>query len=110
MYETPTKGSGARRGMMHARDRLWFGEYRGNKIGVFDTKSEKFREWAMPTPWSNPYDVAVDKKGDAWTGSILSDCIARLDRESGQVVEFLLRKSTNVSRVFVDDSSSPLPL
>jgi len=108
MFETPTKGSGPRRGMMDAQDRLWFGEYRGNKIGVFDTKSEKFREWAMPTPWSNPYDVAVDKNGDAWTGSMLSDRIARLDPKSGQVVEYLLPKSTNVRRVFVDNSTTPV--
>ncbi len=108
MYETPTKGSGPRRGMMDAQDRIWFGEYRGNKIGMFDTKSEKFQEWAMPTPWSNPYDVAVDKNGDAWTGSMLSDRIARLDTKSGSVVEYLLPKSTNVRRVFVDNSTTPV--
>ena len=33
--------------MMDGRDRLWFGEYRGNKIGMFDTKAEKFQEWAI---------------------------------------------------------------
>jgi len=108
MYETPTQGSGPRRGVMDAQDRLWFGEYRGNKIGMFDTKSEKFQEWAMPTPWSNPYDVAVDKNGEAWTGSMLSDRIARLDSKSGQVVEYLLPKSTNVRRVFVDNSTTPV--
>jgi len=108
MYETPTKGSGPRRGMMDEQDRIWFGEYRGNKIGMFDTKSEKFQEWAMPTPWSNPYDVHVDKNGDAWTGSMLSDRIARLDTKSGSVVEYLLPKSTNVRRVFVDNSTTPV--
>jgi hypothetical protein len=29
-------------------------QYRGDKIGVFDTKTEKFTEWAMPTRWTNP--------------------------------------------------------
>jgi len=62
----------------------------------------------MPTPWSNPYDVAVDKNGEAWTGSMLSDRIARLDSKSGQIVEYLLPKSTNVRRVFVDDSTTPV--
>ena len=62
----------------------------------------------MPTPWSNPYDVAVDKNGDAWTGSMLSDRIARLDTKSGSVVEYLLPKSTNVRRVFVDNSTTPV--
>jgi virginiamycin B lyase len=108
MYETPTKSSGPRRGMMDAEDRIWFGEYRGNNIGMFDTKSEKFQEWAVPTPWSNPYDVAVDKNGEAWTGSMLNDRITRLDPKSGQFVEYLLPRSTNVRRVFVDDSTTPV--
>ena len=94
--ETPTKSSGPRRGMMDTQDRLWFGEYRGNKIAMFDTKSEKFQEWAMPTPWSNPYDVAIDKNGEAWTGSMLNDRIARLDPKSGQFTEYVLPKSTNI--------------
>ena len=108
MYETLTKGSGPRRGMMDAHDRLWFGQYRGNRIAMFDTKSEKFQEWAMPTPWSNPYDVAVDKNGEAWTGSMLNDRITRLDTRTGQFTEYLLPKSTNVRRVFVDNSTTPV--
>jgi streptogramin lyase len=75
---------------------------------VFDTKSEKFQEWAMPTPWSNPYDVTADKNGEAWTGSMLNDRIARLDTKTGQFVEYLLPKSTNVRRVFVDNSTTPV--
>jgi virginiamycin B lyase len=108
MYETPTKGSGPRRGMMDAQDRLWFGEYRGNKIAMFDTKSEKFQEWAVPTPWSNPYDVAVDKNAEAWTGSMLNDRITRLNTKTGQFTEYLLPRSTNVRRVFVDNSTTPV--
>ena len=108
MYETPTKSSGPRRGMMDAQDRLWFGQYRGNRIAMFDTKTERFQEWEVPTPWSGPYDVAVDKNGEAWTGSMLTDRVARLDPKSGQVVEYLLPKSTNIRRVFVDNSTTPV--
>jgi streptogramin lyase len=108
LYETPTKSSGPRRGMMDSQDRLWFGQYRGNKIGMFDTKTEKFQEWAVPTPWAGPYDVAVDKNGEAWTGSMLNDRIARLDPKTGQFVEYLLPRSTNIRRVFVDNSTTPV--
>ena len=108
LYPTPTLGSGPRRGMMDAQDRIWFGEYRGNKVAMFDTRSEKFQEWAMPTPWSNPYDVAVDKNNEAWTGSMLNDRITRLDTKTGQFTEYLLPKSTNVRRVFVDNSTQPV--
>ena len=108
LYPTPTPSSGPRRGMMDEQGRLWFGEYRGNKIGMFDTKSEKFQEWALPTPWSNPYDVTVDKNDEAWTGSMLNDRITRLDTKTGQFTEYLLPRSTNVRRVFVDNSTTPV--
>jgi streptogramin lyase len=108
MYMLPTRRSAPRRGMMDAQDRLWFGEYRGNKIGMFDTKSEKFQEWTMPTPWSSPYDVAVDKNGEAWTGSMLTDRVSRLDPRTGDVTDYLLPRPTNIRRVFVDNSTSPV--
>ena len=38
-YKTPTPGSGPRRGMMDAQDRLWFGENRADRIGMFDTRT-----------------------------------------------------------------------
>jgi virginiamycin B lyase len=108
LYPLPTKPAGPRRGMMDAQERVWFGEYRGNKIGMFDTKSETFKEWKMPTPWSEPYDVMVDKNGEAWTGSMINDIIDRLDPKTGQVTEYLLPRETNVRRVFVDNSTSPV--
>ncbi len=108
LYPMPTKPAGPRRGMMDSQDRVWFGEYRGNKIGMFDTKTETFKEWKMPTPWSEPYDVVVDKNGEAWTGSMINDQIDRLDPNTGQVTEYLLPQETNIRRVFVDNSTSPV--
>jgi streptogramin lyase len=108
LYPMPTKPAGPRRGMMDGQDRVWFGEYRGNKIGMFDTKSETFKEWKMPTAWSQPYDVQLDKNGEAWTGSMLNDMVDRLDPATGKVTEYLLPRETNVRRVFVDNSTSPV--
>ena len=108
LFEVPTKGSAPRRGMMDAQDRMWFGEYRGNKVAMFDTKTEKFHEWEMPTAWSAPYDVAVDKNGEAWTGSMLNDRVSRLDPKTGKFVEYLLPRETNIRRVFVDNSTTPV--
>jgi len=108
LFEVPTKGSAPRRGMMDAQDRMWFGEYRGNKIAMFDTKTETFKEWVMPTPYSSPYDVMVDKNGEAWTGSMLNDRVSRLDPKTGTFVEYLLPRETNIRRVFVDNSTTPV--
>ena len=77
-------------------------------IAVFDTKSTEFKEWKLPMPWAAPYDVAVDKNGNAWTGSMLNDRITRLDPKTGQFTEYLLPRQTNVRRVFVDNTTSPV--
>ena len=92
---------------MDAQDRLWFGEYRANRIGMFDTRTQQFREWLAPTPWSAPYDVVVDKNGFAWTGSMTTDRVLRLDPNTGRFTEYLLPRSTNIRRVFVDNSTTP---
>ena len=107
LYETPTKGSSPRRGSMDSRDRLWFGEYRGHNIGMLDTQTGVIREWKVPTPYSAPYDVMLDKDEHAWTGSMTTDRVARLDTRTGQFVEYLLPRSTNIRRVFVDNTTTP---
>jgi len=108
LYQTPTKGSGPRRGMLDREGRLWFGENRGDRIGMFDTKAEQFKEWPEPTPGSWPYDVTGDKNGEAWSGNEFTDTIQRLNPTNGTFVEYLLPRFTNVRRVFVDNSTTPV--
>ena len=108
LFELPTKASAPRRGMMDAQGRIWFGLYRGNKIDMFDTKTEKFKEWEMPTAYSSPYDVTIDRTGEVWTGSMLNDRVSRLNPETGNFVEYLLPRETNIRRVFVDNSTTPV--
>jgi streptogramin lyase len=108
LYETPTPNSAPRRGSMDAQDRLWFGEYRADRIGMFDTKTEQFREWQVAPKWSAPYDVTTDKNGEAWTGSMLSDRVTRLNPATGEAINYLLPRSTNIRRVFVDNATTPV--
>lgn len=107
-YKTPTSGSGPRRGMMDAQQRLWFGENRADRIGMFDTRTERFQEWPAPTPGAWPYDVTADRNGDVWSGGEYNDRILRLDPRTGRFIEYLLPKQTNVRRVFVQNSTTPV--
>ena len=66
------------------------------------------QEWVLPTPWAQPYDVVTDKNGEVWTGSMLSDRVSRLNPKTGEFVEYLLPKTTNIRRVFVDNSTTPV--
>ena len=67
--------------MMDAQDRLWFGENRADRIGMFDTRTQTFQEWAAPTPGAWPYDVTIDKNGEVWSGGEYNDRILRLESE-----------------------------
>jgi streptogramin lyase len=107
IYDTPIKNSRPRRGRVDEQDRLWFAEYGGNAIGLFDPKTAAIKEYAIPTKFSAPYDVAPNKDAsEVWTGSMLNDRVARVDTKSGQVTEYLLPRSTNIRRVFVQDTAS----
>ena len=108
IVRTGIPNSRPRRGSVDAQNRLWFAEYDGNAIGVLDPKTRQIKEWPVPTPWSNPYDVVIDRNGEAWTGSMMNDRIVRLDTKSGQVTEYLLPNPTNIRRVWVDNSTTPV--
>jgi sugar lactone lactonase YvrE len=97
-----------RRGAVDGDNRLWYAEYAGNAIGMFDPKTKEVKEWVLPTPWGQPYDVVADRNGEAWTGSMMSDRVSRLNPKTGDYVEYLLPKTTNIRRVFVDNSTTPV--
>jgi streptogramin lyase len=108
VFKGEIANSRPRRGRFDAQDHLWFAEYGGNAVGRLDPKSGQVQEWQLPTPWAEPYDVVTDKNGEAWTGSMLSDRVSRLDPKTGDFVEYLLPRRTNIRRVFVDNSTTPV--
>jgi virginiamycin B lyase len=106
-FKTPTPNSNPRRGYMDPQDRLWFTEYRAEKIAMFDTKTERFTEWSVPA-YSWPYDVMPDKNGELWTAGMSNDRVTRLDPKTGQVTEYQFPRNTNVRRVWIDNSTTPV--
>jgi len=108
MYSTPTRNSGPRRVQMDSQGRLWFAEYYAHKLGVFDTKTKEIREWTLPTPWSGGYDVVVDKNGDVWGGGMHTDRIYRFNPKTEQFTEYLVPRELNLSRIDVDNATTPV--
>jgi len=107
-YPGKIANSRPRRGRIDDRGRLWYAEYGGNAIGMLDPATNSVKEWTLPTPWAQPYDAVLDKNGEAWTGSMLSDRVSRLDPKTGEFVEYLLPRNTNIRRVFVDNTTTPV--
>jgi len=108
IYQTPTPRSRPRRTMLDDKGRLWFAEFAANKLGMFDIERESFKEWDVPTPHSYPYDVFLDKNGELWSGSMSDDRVLRFDPQSGKAVEYLLPHQTNIRRVFIDNTTTPV--
>ena len=106
-FKTPTPNSIRGAAASDPQDRLWFTEYRAEKIAMFDTKTDRFTEWSVPA-YSWPYDVMPDKNGELWTAGMSNDRVVRLDPKSGQVTEYQFPRNTNVRRVWVDNSTTPV--
>jgi streptogramin lyase len=109
-YKIPTENARARRMRIDDQDRILFTEYRGNKVALFDSKTEKFSEWPMPEPWYGPYRAMMDKNGDIWTGGMNTDRVIRTDPKTGQSVEYLMPADTNMRSVYVDSTTKPVTL
>jgi virginiamycin B lyase len=91
-------GGGMRRGRADKQDRLWWGGFDGNFVGMLDPKQpagKQIRMWAMP-PYFYPYDAHYDEQGYTWTGGIYADRVARLNVESGEWVYYLLPFTANI--------------
>jgi streptogramin lyase len=109
IWPTPTNGSRPRRGRFDEQNRLWFAEYGSSGIGMFDPKTDKITEWATPTKWDSPYDVVPAKNGEVWTGSMHTDLVTRLDTKTNTMTQYLLPRTTNIRRVFVEETG-PRPV
>ena len=57
---------------------------------------------------STPYDAVGDKNGEVWSGGESSDRIVRLNPKTGEMTEYLMPRPTNVRRVDVDNSTTPV--
>jgi virginiamycin B lyase len=91
-------GGGMRRGRADKQDRLWWGGFDGNFVGMLDPKQpagQQIRMWAMP-PYFYPYDAHYDEQGYTWTGGIYADRVARLNVQSGEWVYYLLPFTANI--------------
>ena len=58
------------------QDRITIAEYRGNKVAVFDPKTEQFTEYTLP-PYTFPYRAQFDKNGEIWSSTMSTDRVVR---------------------------------
>jgi streptogramin lyase len=106
-WQVPTPRSSPRRGRMDSQDRYWFAEYTGDKIGMFDTRTEKFQEWPMLRKYTTPYAVsAPDKNGYVYATSNMSERLIRLDPKTGEIVEYQMPTEFDSKKIAFDPTTN----
>jgi virginiamycin B lyase len=106
-FPLPTPHGRARRMEIDDQDRILLTEYRGNKVALFDTRTEKFTEYPLP-PYTFPYRANVDKNGDIWASTMATDRVVRMDPKTGVTEQYLMPSETNMRTVYVDNSTTPV--
>jgi virginiamycin B lyase len=92
-------GGGMRRGKTDGKDRLWWGGFDGNFVGLLDPAQPAGKEvklFEVPFPWFFPYDAHHDDQGYTWTGGTNADRVARLNVATGEWNFYLLPFEANI--------------
>ena len=106
-FALPTPHARARRMEIDDQDRIVVTEYRGNKVALFDTKSETFSEFPLP-PYTFPYRANIDRNGDIWASTMATDRVVRMDPKTGETQQYLMPSETNMRTLYVDNSTTPV--
>jgi len=67
LIDIPNRDARPRRLEITDDGRIWYADYAAGVLGLFDPKTESFRDW--PLPGGNnarPYGTALDKSGRVW--------------------------------------------
>jgi virginiamycin B lyase len=84
VLDPPTRGQGARRVWSDSRGRLWISEWNAGKVGLYDPRSRRWREWRLPGRSSQPYAVYVDEKDAVWLTDFAANALVRFDPRTGR--------------------------
>ena len=93
---------------------VWYSDFGDQFIGRLDPKTGKVTDFPIPElkkgfpRGTSPYHVVPDKNGEIWIGSMWTDRVTRLDPKTSQFTDYLLPRETNIRRVFVDNTTSPV--
>jgi virginiamycin B lyase len=102
-YQPPTKTGFPRRIVTADDGTIWFAEFQAGKIGQFDPKEERFKEFPLPGPKATPYALGIDTEHKVWYSSEWMDVLGRLDPATGEVIEYPMPRPENTMRDFFRD-------
>src|SRR5215207_2858120 len=75
----PTRGQGARRAWSDSRGRIWISEWNAGKVGMYEPRTNSWREWRLPGSNPMPYAVYVDEKDIVWLTDLGANALVRFE-------------------------------
>src|ERR671919_87607 len=66
VIEPPTQGQGARRVWSDSKGLIWVSEWNAGQLGLYDPKTNAWREWKLPGDKPQAYAVYVDDNDIVW--------------------------------------------
>jgi virginiamycin B lyase len=75
----PTRDQGARRAWSDSRGRIWISEWNAGKLGMYDPRTRRWREWRLPGSNPMPYAVFVDDRDFVWLSDFGSNSLVRFN-------------------------------
>jgi virginiamycin B lyase len=104
IVEPPTDGQGARRIWPDSRGRLWISEWNAGKLGVYNPRTRRWREWRLPGANPQPYAVYVDEADLVWLTDFGANSLVRFDPARQRFESFRLpQQGANVRQLLGRD-------
>ena len=88
IIDPPTAGAGLRRAWSDSRGRIWVSEWYAGQVGVYDPRTDAWREWALPGESPQAYAVFVDDTDAVWLTDFSANAILRFDPRSETFMSF----------------------
>jgi virginiamycin B lyase len=89
----PTSGQGARRAWSDSRGRIWISEWNAGRLGMYDPRTRKWREWRLPGANAMPYAIYVDDRDIVWLSDFGANALVRFDPRTGRFQRLRLPSS-----------------
>jgi sugar lactone lactonase YvrE len=96
----PTNGSFPMRLALDKHGRIWFTEFLGNKIGVYDPSSSELHEYPIPTNSSGATDLTFDSQGNLWFSESYDRQLGKFSPQDQSFKEYSLGAETASQIVF----------
>ncbi len=89
-------------------DSVWVAEFWAGKLARINIRTREIKEYSLPSKYSHPYDVQVDKNQMVWLNLLNSDRVAKFNPFTEEFTEYPLpSRGTETRHISVDDSTSP---